>query len=110
MAVRISQAYQRAFAVGAAAVITLPNTIRGKWVLFGVGGYYDAAPTGGRITIAGGGFNYSFPITSSGEGFYQLPPGSGAGEMSDMSAPIVITLSSGGAGIRGDLNVHATIV
>jgi hypothetical protein len=107
--VSISKAYQRASAFGADAVITLPITISGTWVIYGIGFSYDAAPTGGRLTIAGGGFDYTWSITSSGIGFFQIPPGSGVGEKSDMSSPIVITLASAGGVIRGDLTVHATI-
>ena len=105
---RMDVAYQHAEGVNVAVTITLPSTIRAQYVIHGFSGFYSAAPTGGLLTVAGGGLNYSWPITGSGMGFLPLPPG-GGGEKTDKSSDIVITLAAAGAGITGYLNVHAEI-
>ncbi len=109
-AVSINKAAQHAFGVNTDAVVTLQNNIRSVWVLIGLGFSYDAVPTNGVLTVTGGGFNYRWNVTNSGVGFLPIPPGGGGdGEKSDMSSPIIVTLSAGGAGVRGDLDVHATV-
>jgi len=100
--------YQHAEGLGIDVVITLPATIRAQYVIHGFSGFYSAAPTGGLLTVAGGGLNYSWPITASGAGFLPLPPG-GGGEKTDKSSPIVITLAAAGPADIGYLNVHAEI-
>jgi len=105
----IAASLQTGYASNDAVVITLPSTEDGLWVVHGLGWSYDSDPTGGRLTIAGGGINYSWAVTVGGPGFIPLPPG-GGGEISDMDSDIVITLAAGGEGIRGDLNVHAEVI
>jgi hypothetical protein len=104
---RIPEDLQHAHGTNAAVTITLPVS-RVPWVIHGFSGFYSAAPTGGLLTVVGGGLNYSWPITSSGAGFLPLPPG-GGGEKSDRSSAIVVTLSAAGAGVIGYLNIHAEL-
>ena len=63
---------------------------------------YSDDPTGGRLTVVGGGWNIDVDITTGGPGFLPLtPPGEYAIDDSD----VVITLYAGGAGVIGKLNV-----
>jgi hypothetical protein len=104
----IDTALQTGYATNEAVVITLPAA-SGQWVLHGVSWGYNATPTNGRLTVAGGGINYSWPVITGGPGFIPLPPG-GGGELSDMDTDVVITLAAGGTSVRGDLNVHAELL
>lgn len=84
-----------------AVVITLPQaTIRGRYKIGQVSGWYSDTPTDGLLTVMGGGFNVSIPVTAAGAGFIPLD------EKSDGSSDIVITLAAGGAGIVGYVNLE----
>lgn len=91
------------FRVGApntAVTITLPANTR--WELAGcILWSYSAAPTGGRLTVAGGGFGIDVDIIAGGPGFIPFTiPQHATGDNA-----IVITLAAGGAGIVGKLNL-----
>lgn len=62
---------------------------------------YSDAPTNGRLTVFGGGWNVDVDITAGGPGFLPFQPGEYAVDNND----VVVTLYAGGAGIRGKLNV-----
>jgi hypothetical protein len=62
---------------------------------------YNAVPTGGRLTIMGGGFNFDVDITSGGPGFIPFNPPVHATD----NANIVVTLYAGGVGVIGKLNL-----
>jgi len=86
---------------------SVPNTAvsitfrAGRHVFSGLSWSYSAAPTGGRMTMGGGGFDYAWDITSGGPGFLPLYE-----EESDASSAITITLAAAGGVIVGELNVH----
>lgn len=107
----MSETIQRAFiaqprysarsAPNAAVVITLQQaTIRGRYVIGTISWSYSAAPAGGRLTIAGGGFNKAWDIIAGGQGYMPIE------EKSDGTSDIVITLAAGGGVIVGELNLH----
>lgn len=88
----------------AALALTLPAPSGGhpaRYRIAYVAWSYDAAPSGGRLTITGlEGDALSVDITSAGPGALRLPmlPGKGHTE-------IVATLAAGGSGVSGRLNV-----
>jgi len=87
--------------LNAAVTITLP-TARGRHEIAGcIYWSYSADPTGGRLTIMGGGFGFDVDITVGGPGFipFSIP------QHATDNVPIVITLHAGGAGIIGKLNL-----
>lgn len=62
---------------------------------------YSAAPTGGRLTVAGGGFGIDIDIIAGGPDYipFNIP------QHATDDGPIVITLAAGGANIVGKLNL-----
>lgn len=88
-------------------VVSLPNTnvaityTPGRITLGTIVWSYSAAPTGGRITVAGGGWNLDVDIIAAGPDFIPFNFGEYATDDND----VVITLYAGGAGIVGKLNV-----
>lgn len=62
---------------------------------------YSAAPTGGRLTMAGGGFGLDVDIVAGGPGVIPFHVPIHATD----DANVVLTLSAGGAGIVGKLNI-----
>jgi hypothetical protein len=69
---------------------------------------YDAAPTGGRLTITDGGVTvFDIEITAGGPGFFSFPGGIRGSE----NSALVITLAAGGAAVEGKLYVfgHRTV-
>jgi hypothetical protein len=62
---------------------------------------YNATPTGGRLTVTGGGWNVDVDIIVGGPGFIPFDFGEYAVDNND----VVITLYAGGAGVVGKLNV-----
>lgn len=65
---------------------------------------YDAAPTGGSLTITDGGTTV-YQVTITGTGAIELNPNLLGGR----NAAVVITLAAGGVGVSGRLNVrHST--
>jgi len=106
----IAEEYQTAKETHDDAVITLPVVSDGIWCIYSLWWGYDVAPTGGGLTIAGGGFSFAVPITSEGVGFTSLPAASGAGVKSNDTSDIVITLLDGGEGVTGYLNVFAELI
>ena len=84
-----------------AVTITLP-VARARYEFSGsIYWSYSADPTGGRLTIAGGGFGFDVDITVGGPGFipFYVP------QHATNNTAIVITLAAGGAGIVGKLNL-----
>lgn len=63
---------------------------------------YDDDPTGGNLTIHDGAGNtwFNIDITSKGPGFIPFTP-----EMSPVGSALYVTLTAGGAGISGKVNV-----
>jgi len=88
-------------AANAAVAITL-QAGRARNMLSGVVYWsYSGDPTGGLLTIAGGGLNFSVDITAGGPGFVPFYTPIRAAD----DNAIVITLSAGGDGIVGRLNI-----
>ena len=91
--------YFRVGAPNTAVTITLNNTrseIAGAIVWS-----YSAAPTGGRLTVAGGGFGIDIDIIAGGPGFvpFNIP------QHATDDNPVVITLAAGGGVVVGKLNL-----
>lgn len=63
---------------------------------------YDAAPTGGQLTVHDGAGNtwFNIDITAAGPGFIPFSP-----EMTPIGSALYVTLTAGGAGISGKVNV-----
>ena len=91
----------RTGAPNAAVIITLPVSAARREFAGCVYWSYSADPTGGRLTIAGGGFGFDVDITTGGPGFipFSIP------QHATDDNPIIITLYAGGAGIVGKLNI-----
>jgi hypothetical protein len=88
-------------APNAAVVITLPTVASAYEFAGAIVWSYSAAPTGGRLTVAGGGFGIDIDIIAGGPGYipFTIP------QHATDKTPIVITLAAGGAGIIGKLNL-----
>lgn len=87
--------------------VTLSATAQYRHYIAQVLWSYSAAPTGGSLSISGlpGNETLSFDIVSGGPGTVLFPPLVGA-----LSSQVVVTLTAGGVGIAGKLNVfYATI-
>lgn len=86
-----------------AAVVTLAATASKKQVLHSVQWSYDAAPTGGTLTIAQGGTTvFIVSITAAGPGGFDITiPG-------NTNEAVTATLAAGGGGISGKINVQYT--
>lgn len=89
----------------AAAVITLPAAgVNRNHVLTGVSFGYNATPTSGcylKIEDGSGNVVFRVPVTEAGEkpvNFY--PP-----KVFSSNTDLIITLSAGGPGVTGDLNI-----
>lgn len=92
----------------AAATVTLPVPASGQEIrLTDVTWSYNAAPTGGELTITGlqSGVTFDMDITSAGPGAWPTPE---HGNVKNTN--IVITLASGGGGVTGKLNVFYRLV
>jgi hypothetical protein len=94
-----------ATATGAAAVITLPAAgVNRNHVLMGLSFGYGATPAAGsniKIEDGSGNVVYKAPVADAGEktvNFY--PP-----KVFSSNTALIITLSSGGAGVVGDVNI-----
>jgi hypothetical protein len=79
--------------------ITLPAGAR--QTLTGICWSYSDTPTGGQLTIMGGGWNFDVDVTQGGPGFIPFPPRMRATD----NNPIVITLAAAGVGVVGKLNI-----
>lgn len=94
-------------AVNAAATITLAAPGAGKhWLISSVEWSYDATPTGGQLSITDAGTRAFFVyVKEGGPGFFQWEPV----KQFSANAPVVISLTAGGAAISGSVNVHAWV-
>ena len=111
----MGEVYQKSFtqetdisgnATNEPVIIILPASDRGIWTLRGFSWSYDNDPTGGRISITGGGLpSKSWGVTSGGPGFINFP----SPLECNMSTDCTISMTAGGSGIRGDLNVEAEL-
>jgi len=84
-----------------AVIITLPAARARREFAGSIVWSYSAAPTGGRLTVAGGGFGIDVDIIAGGPSSipFNIP------QHATDNAPIVITLAAGGATIVGKLNL-----
>lgn len=89
----------------AAAVITLPAAgVNRNHVVTGISFGYSATPASGshlKIEDGSGNIVYRTPVTDGGEqtvNFY--PP-----KVFSSNSDLIVTLSAGGAGVKGDLNI-----
>lgn len=104
--VNISTTQQATGSAGAAAAVTLSAPGSGKrWAVWGIVWSYDAAPTGGKVTLTVGGTTViEFSVTSQGPGFipFALPMTGGDNQA------IVLTLAAPGGAVVGRIGfVHA---
>jgi hypothetical protein len=86
-----------------ACIITLAALTDAKYVIHAVQWSYTAAPTGGRLTIAFGASpttELDVDIISGGPGGFGLDLAGAKNEQ------MVVTLSAGGSGITGKLNIQ----
>lgn len=83
--------------------ITLVPRTGGRTAVAYITWSYDAAPTGGRLTITmAGTVVFDIDITAAGPGALRpVPLGGGIDET------VVVTLYAGGVGIKGKLNAYA---
>jgi hypothetical protein len=102
---KVQPSYHATAPANTAITITFTHPNNGRYVIEGVSWSYDANPTGGRLTVAGGGFDYAWSITTGGPGFIPLHRAKSEG-----GSDIVITLAAGGAAVIGDLNIHGILV
>jgi len=96
------------FSVGApntAVIITMPVSRSRQEIRGSVVWSYSADPTGGRLTITGGGFAFDVDITTGGPGFipFTIP----AHSVDDN--PLVFTLAAAGGVIVGKLNIMGVV-
>lgn len=91
----------RTSAPNAAIEITLPASRKRGRMAGTIVWSYSAAPTGGRLTMAGGGFGLDIDIIAGGPDSitFQVP----IHAMDDND--VILTLAAGGAGIVGKLNI-----
>jgi hypothetical protein len=85
-------------AADTAAVVTIPATPEEYNYIHHVQWSYDAAPTGGKLTIkdgASGSVLWEQAITAAG------PGGQDPDELGSLNTATVITLAAGGAGVTG---------
>ena len=84
-----------------AVVITLPVSAARREFAGSIVWSYSAAPTGGRLTVAGGGFGIDVDIIAGGPDYipFAIP------QHATDDVPIVITLAAGGGVIVGKLNL-----
>lgn len=94
-------------AANTVAPVNLPAPGAGlHWVIGSVEWGYSGAPTGGQLTITDGGAEvFRVYITAGGPGTLQWSP---AKRFTD-NAAVVVSLSAGGAGVSGVVNVHAWV-
>lgn len=89
----------------AAAAITLVTPARKRHYAVAILWSYTDAPTGGRLTISGldgTSDTFDIDIDSAGWSGIALPPLASA-----LGTDLIITLSAGGAGVVGKLNVFS---
>lgn len=91
----------RTSAPNAAIVITMVATRKRGRMAGAIVWSYSAAPTGGRLTMAGGGFGLDIDITAGGPGYVPFYVPIHAMDDND----VIATLYAGGAGIVGKLNI-----
>ena len=88
-------------AAATAAVITIAAEAEVVHVLDQIEWSYDAAPTGGRLTVTIGGTTVlDLSITADGPGFIPFPKGL----YGTVNQAVVITLASGGGTVVGKIN------
>lgn len=86
-------------AVNTAATFTIAANTERRNRLVRVYWSYNAAPTGGRLTITiGGVVEYDFDITAAGPNSVEM-----SGAISAVNATIVVTLAAAGAAVTGKL-------
>lgn len=89
-----------------AAAVTVAADTDEFWVVDRIDWSYDAAPTGGLLTIAYGTSPttvWQVDITAAGPGFVNFDRG--LHNAATKNEQLVVTLAAGGAGIGGELNV-----
>ena len=99
----IKQASKLDAAANAAAAITVSAVVDARHVLSKVYWSYSAGPTGGKLTITGGPNNFEVDITTGGPGAFTFSP-----YICSVNTALVATITAGGAGITGKLNIEYT--
>ena len=89
-------------AANTAAIVSYPATPTVYHVITGIAWSYDAAPTGGRLSIIMNGSTvFDVDITAAGPGFIPFDPPKRFG----VGDAVSVTLAAGGVGITGKCNV-----
>lgn len=88
-----------------AAVVTIAAETGERHVIDTVYWSYDAAPTGGKLTVTNGTITLEWDITAAGPGYLPLRMADDEGFDGGVNTAVTITLTAGGAGIAGKLNV-----
>lgn len=91
-----------AAATDAVLALTAP-TDGSRWVLYGVGWSYSAAPTGGKLTIAWGAVSEVYHIVAGGPGFLTFP----IPKSFPADTAVTITLASGAGAVVGTVYPQA---
>lgn len=100
-----SSVQRSAPAANAAATVTLAATTGKAWVITALSWSYNAAPTGGLVTVADGGTTVlELAVIASGPGEVSLPLAGIAGTTGNA---VTVTLAAAGAAVTGRLNVAA---
>lgn len=99
--VEVSTAHVAAPAANAAAQVTFAAVAGSRHLFEFIAWSYDDTPTG-NLTVHDGAGNtfFNIDITASGPGFIPFTP-----EMTAVGAALYVTLTAGGAGISGKVNV-----
>jgi len=88
-------------AANAAASVSFTNPRYLQWIAYS----YDAAPTGGKLTVKQGATTiFELDVTAAGAKFLDFARNQLA---MTASATVTVTLAAGGAGVTGKLNVMA---
>lgn len=100
--VEVDTAHVATPAANAAAEVTFAAVAGSRNQFEFIAWSYDDDPTGGNLTVhnGAGATYFDIDITSGGPGFIPFTP-----EMSPIGAALYITLTAGGAGISGKVNV-----
>jgi hypothetical protein len=88
-------------AANTAAVVTLAAAAGQAHVLAGVVSSYDAAPTGGTLTIADGTTTLAWSVTAAGPAPVTFP----VPLRFAVGAQVTVTLAAGGSGVTGKLSL-----
>lgn len=104
-AMKVGTSYNSAPSSNTAAVISLAATTGKRWAIYQIEVSYAQLPTNGVLTITeSGGEKYRLFITTAGAAPIV------SGRLFTSGAGVVVTLSAGGAGVSGAINLSAEVI